>query len=192
MTEPTAGPSTEDRSRYDALRKELLQALPRKRNIDKQLAQIEVQIHNLEAAYLTETAAHSGGNIIQGFEGYLKNQTSGRRKYEVNDNDRIFSNSSLTTAKSLDLLGEGEESAATNDEYKQPTPGVTTVIVPPATKNQELSAAQQKRNRDKEYQRKKRASISMKSMGDSEDEVVSATSATSRRATKRARMVDDD
>lgn len=62
-------------------------------------AQIEVQIYNLEANYLTETAAHSGGNIIQGFENYLKNQTGGRRKNEIHDNDRIFSNSSLTVHK---------------------------------------------------------------------------------------------
>jgi chromatin modification-related protein EAF6 len=108
-------PSAEDRSRYDTIKKELLAALPKKRAVDKQLvgrqaprvhppliylqAQIEAQIHNLEATYLNETAQHSGGNIIHGFEGYLKNQTTGRRKYEVNDQDRIFSNSSLTVAK---------------------------------------------------------------------------------------------
>ena len=48
---------------------------------------------------MTETAAHSGGNIIQGFEGYLKNQTATRKKYEVGEQDRIFSNSSLTYHK---------------------------------------------------------------------------------------------
>lgn len=62
-------------------------------------AQVELQIYNLEATYLTETAAHSGGNIIQGFENYLKNQGAGRRKYEVHDYDRVFSNSSLTFQK---------------------------------------------------------------------------------------------
>ena len=48
---------------------------------------------------MTETAAHSGGTIIQGFEGYLKNQTATRKKYEVGEQDRIFSNSSLTYQK---------------------------------------------------------------------------------------------
>lgn len=63
-------------------------------------AQIEVQIYNLEASYLTDTAAHSGGNIMQGFENYLKNQNAARtRRYEVHDNDRLFSNSSLTYQK---------------------------------------------------------------------------------------------
>jgi len=60
---------------------------------------MELQIYNLETAYLTETASHSGGNIIQGFENYLKNQASTRRKNEIQDHDRIFSNSSLTLQK---------------------------------------------------------------------------------------------
>lgn len=112
-----SAPSAEVRLRYEMLKKEILNALPKKRAIDKQLVrehlsltyllwtiwlsqvQIEAQIHNLEATYLSETAQHSGGNIIHGFEGYLKNQTIGRRKYEINDQDRIFSNSSLTVAK---------------------------------------------------------------------------------------------
>ena len=62
-------------------------------------SQLEVQIHNMETSYLTETAAHSGGNIIHGFDGYLKNQPSGRRKYEISEQDRIFSVSSQTYKK---------------------------------------------------------------------------------------------
>ena len=109
-------PTAEDRARYETIRKELMQALPKKRAIDKQLvshtsppcsiilknprqAQIEIQIHNFESSYLTETAAHSGGNIIQGFEGYLKNQSVTRRKNEISETDRMFSNSSLTTQR---------------------------------------------------------------------------------------------
>jgi len=141
---------------------------------------------------LTETAAHSGGNIIQGFEGYLKNQSVTRRKYEVSDTDRMFSNSSLTYQKSLELFGEGEESAAATEDYpKQTTPGLTTVVVPPATRGQELSAAQQKKNRDREYQRRKRASASLRSTGTISDEEV-AVSSTGGRARKRARLADDD
>ncbi|KAF8231758.1 NuA4-domain-containing protein [Tricholoma matsutake] len=99
MTETTSGIPTEEKSRYETLKSELIKALPKKRMVDRSLAQIELQIYNLEASYLTETAAHSGGNIIQGFDGYLKNQTVGRRKYEVNENDRLFSRSSLTYQK---------------------------------------------------------------------------------------------
>ncbi|KAF8195545.1 histone acetyltransferase subunit NuA4-domain-containing protein [Pholiota molesta] len=193
MAEQGPLPAPDDRSRYETLKKELMQALPKKRAIDKQLAQIEVQIYNLEASYLTETAAHSGGNIIQGFENYLKNQSSGRRRYEVHDHDRIFSNSSLTYQKSLELMGEGEESTATNDEYvKQSTPApLTTIAVPPATRTQELTL-QSKRAKDRDYQRKRRATASHRSTGDSDEELVSAASASSRRPTKRSRIADDD
>ncbi|PPQ82581.1 hypothetical protein CVT26_012386, partial [Gymnopilus dilepis] len=95
----SAVPTQDDKARYETLKKELMQALPKKRAIDKQLAQIEAQIYTLEATYLTETVAHGGGNIIQGFENYLKNQGSGRRRNEIHDQDRIFSNSSLTFQK---------------------------------------------------------------------------------------------
>ncbi|KAF8635891.1 hypothetical protein AX15_000071 [Amanita polypyramis BW_CC] len=155
-------------------------------------AQIEAQIYSLEASYLTETAMHSGGNIIQGFDGYLKNQAVAKKKYEINDQDRVFSNSSSTCQKSLELVGEGDESAATNEDYhKQATPGLTTVVVPPAPRNQELTVAQQKKARDREYQRKKRALASRRSTGESDDEV-SVASLSSRRPNKRARLADDD
>ncbi|KAJ2931981.1 hypothetical protein H1R20_g5123, partial [Candolleomyces eurysporus] len=186
MAEATTAPTADDRTQYETLRKELMQALPKKRLVDKQLAQIESQIYALEANYLTETAAHSGGNIIQGFEGYLKNQNTTRKKYEVSDQDRIFSNSSQTYQKSLDLNGD-EESTTATDDYKQPSTGPTTVVLPPAPKSQELSL-QQKRARDKEYQRRKRASASLRSTGESEEEA----STSSRRTTKRARLAEDD
>ncbi|KAI0927099.1 hypothetical protein AcV5_007725 [Taiwanofungus camphoratus] len=179
----------EDKARFDAARKELMQALTKRRAVDKQLAQLEVQIYGLEGSYLTETAAHSGGNIIHGFDGYLKNPPGGRRKYEVSDADRMFSNSSLTYKKSLELSGEGEESGATAEDHsRMSTPGLTTVIVPPATRTQELTAAQQKKNRDREYQRKKRANARNAVTPISEDDSV----ASGRRPTKRARLADDD
>ncbi|KZT11904.1 NuA4-domain-containing protein [Laetiporus sulphureus 93-53] len=183
-------PTPEDKARYDAARKELMQALTKRRNIDKQLAALEVQIYNLEASYLTETAAHSGGNIIHGFEGYLKNPTGGRKKYEVTDADRMFSQSSVTYRKSLDLAGEGEESAATADDHsRMSTPGITTVILPPSTRPPDLTPAQHKKNRDREYQRKKRASARNAGTPMSEDESVSGSG---RRPSKRARLGDED
>ncbi|KAI1793261.1 NuA4-domain-containing protein [Ganoderma leucocontextum] len=182
-------PSAEDKVKYDAAKKELLQALAKKRALDKQLASLEVQIYNLETTYLTDTAAHSGGNIIHGFEGYLKNQPSGRKKYEIGEQDRIFSVSSQTYKKAVDLSGEGEESTATGeDQSRMSTPGLTTISVPPAPRSEVLSAAQQKKNRDREYQRKKRAAQRRSTTTPaSDDESVSG-----RKPAKRARLADDD
>ena len=59
-------------------------------------AQVEVQLYHLEASYLTDTTTNSGGNIITGFDNYLKNQGIGRRKFEVTESDRMFSASSTT------------------------------------------------------------------------------------------------
>ncbi|TCD61616.1 hypothetical protein EIP91_008160 [Steccherinum ochraceum] len=189
MASEAAAPSAEDKARYDAAKEELIKALAKKREADKRLAQLEVQLYTMEGTYLVETSAQSGGNIIQGFENYLKNVPSGRRKHEVGDNDRVFSLSSSSTKKSLELSGEGEDSTATAEESRLSTPGVTTVIVPPA-RNQELTAAQQKKNRDREYQRKKRANAARRSAGTpmSDDESVTSN----KQSRKRARLADDD
>lgn len=40
MAEQTAAPAQDDRARYEAIKKELMQALPKKRVIDKQLVRI--------------------------------------------------------------------------------------------------------------------------------------------------------
>ncbi|KAJ7047791.1 histone acetyltransferase subunit NuA4-domain-containing protein [Mycena alexandri] len=190
-------PSLDDKARYEALKKELLQALPKKRAIDKQLAEIEFQIHDLEKTYLTETAAHNGGNIINGFEGYLKNTNTNRRKYDVADHERLFSNSSLTYPKSLELLRDNDVDVPEEGShggsislFKQPssTPGVTTVIVPPATRGQELDQSTIKKYRDREYQRRKRASASVSQRSTSDEETVTSSS---RRATKKARLGDE-
>ncbi|KAJ7147057.1 histone acetyltransferase subunit NuA4-domain-containing protein [Mycena crocata] len=179
--------SLDDKARYEALKKDLQQAIPKKRTIDKQLADIEFQIHDLEKTYLTETAAHNGGNIINGFEGYLKNTNANRRKYDVADNERLFSNSSLTYPKSLELLRDKDDAPEEFSQFKQPsTPGVTTVIVPPATRHQELDQSALKKHRDREYQRRKRASASQRSTSDEETVPSSA-----RRPTKKARLGDE-
>jgi chromatin modification-related protein EAF6 len=66
-------------------------------------SQLEVQIYNAEGAYLTETYTQGTGNIITGFDNYLKNQTTTRRRNEVTDGDRLFSNSSTTYLKARTL-----------------------------------------------------------------------------------------
>jgi len=90
-------------------------------------------------------------------------------------------------------MGETDESVVTNEEFaKQSTPApITTIAVPPA-RTQELSAAQAKKIKDREYQRRKRANMSHRSTGESDEEAVSTTSVSSRRPTKRARLATDD
>jgi len=183
-------PTAEEKTRIVMAKKELIQALMKRRALDKQLAQLEVQIHTLEGQYLVETSAHSGGNIIHGFEGYLKNQAT-KKRYELSDADRIFSTSSLTYQRSLELSGEGEESTANADDFKQPISGLTTVVLPPAPRVPELTAAQLKKNRDREYQRKKRAAANRRSAGTVSDDEGSTT-AGGRRPIKRVRVADDD
>ncbi|KAH7885319.1 histone acetyltransferase subunit NuA4-domain-containing protein [Phlebopus sp. FC_14] len=189
MTNKDPPPSAEDKARYERVKDELGKMLMKKRAADRQLAQIELSIFKLETSYLTDTA--STGNIIHGFDGYLKptQGAAARRKHDIGDGDRWFSSSSGTWSKSLDLVGDGEESTPAPDEYKHPTPGVTTVVVPPAPRTQELSAAQQKKNRDREYQRRKRAM--RRSVGTVSDEDTQSTG-TGRRAHKRARMAEDE
>jgi len=98
----------DDRQAYEKAKEELVKALVKKRQCDKQLAQLELQIHNLEGTYLNETAGH-GGNIITGFEHYLKSTAPPKKRHEVGDQDRMFSNSSVTYSKSIELLQESED-----------------------------------------------------------------------------------
>ena len=90
----------------------------------------------------------------------------------------------------MELSGEGEESTATEDQSRMSTPaaGLTTVIVPPATRADALSAAQHKKNRDREYQRKKRAEKRRSTATPASDE----ESVSGRKPSKRARLADDD
>ncbi|KAL4897661.1 histone acetyltransferase subunit NuA4-domain-containing protein [Aspergillus ambiguus] len=99
---------------YEKLRRELRDTLQKKRLMDKSMAQLEDQIYRFEQSYLEETTA---GNIIKGFDNYIKGSSSGavgagplalqgiggggggsgaRRKAPVTDADRVFSRSSAS------------------------------------------------------------------------------------------------
>jgi hypothetical protein len=60
---------------------------------------LEVQLYHAEGTYLTETYSQGGGNIVHGFDNYLKNQAGTRRRTEVTEGDRLFSTSSATYHK---------------------------------------------------------------------------------------------
>ncbi|KAF1835416.1 NuA4-domain-containing protein [Decorospora gaudefroyi] len=88
---------------YERLRRDLRESLNKKRLIDNNLLQLEDNILRVETQYLEETSA---GNIIKGFDNYIKGAattttTSGagtatRRKAPISDADRIFSRSSTS------------------------------------------------------------------------------------------------
>lgn len=103
---PANGAKTEDASRgrpyYDKIRKDLKANLEKKKELDKNLAQIEASIALKEQEYLENTSL--SGNIIKGFDGYLKPSgassatagTATRRKGGYSEQDKIFSRSSLS------------------------------------------------------------------------------------------------
>ena len=84
---------------YESLRTALRATLEKKRKLDEQLAATEDQIFKLEGSYLEETA--SSGNIVRGFDGWVKGVQVGgrgaddRRRGRVRDDDRVFSRSSV-------------------------------------------------------------------------------------------------
>ncbi|KAG9103178.1 hypothetical protein FRC06_011878 [Ceratobasidium sp. 370] len=139
----------EGKAAYEAARKDLTNALTKRKDIDKQLATLEAQIFNFEGTYLTETT-NSGGNIIQGFENYLKHpNAANRKKYEVTDSDRLFSNSSATYNKSLGIHGDGERDA---DEVAATSH--VTVSLPPARQGSEARSIDLRRDRDQKQKKR--------------------------------------
>ncbi|KAF2850815.1 NuA4-domain-containing protein [Plenodomus tracheiphilus IPT5] len=112
---------------YEKLRRDLRDSLNKKRGIDAQLSHIEDNITRMETSYLEETSA---GNIIKGFDNYIKGAattttTSGagtatRRKAPISDTDRIFSRSSTS------FLREASTPATTPSHAPTPTSSFPT------------------------------------------------------------------
>ncbi|KAF2754169.1 NuA4-domain-containing protein [Pseudovirgaria hyperparasitica] len=97
---------------YEQLTRELKKLLSTKRALDQERASLDEHIYKLETAYLEETTA---GNIIKGFDNYIKGTTSStattagtssRRRGGINDADRIFSRSSTNFARAQSLSAE--------------------------------------------------------------------------------------
>jgi chromatin modification-related protein EAF6 len=88
---------------YESLRSTLRQTLEKKRKLDEQLAALEENIYKAESNYLEETA--NSGNIVRGFDGWVKGVQVGgranddRRRGRVREDDRIFSRSSVSWMK---------------------------------------------------------------------------------------------
>ena len=94
-------------ARYEALRAQLKEGMERKRQTDHDLTDLESQIYLYEGSYLNNTAM-SGGNVIRGFDSYLKAgstpaSVSRSSSQTISGDDRMFSTSSATYQRSLAL-----------------------------------------------------------------------------------------
>ncbi|KAG4305924.1 hypothetical protein PORY_000834 [Pneumocystis oryctolagi] len=103
---------------YEDKKKELRELISKKSSVDKTLAALEEKIYKLEGAYLEDTA--QGGNIIRGFDGFLKG-SSYRKRVDYTDNDRLFSFSSGTFLKFLhkNELGDDSDTSTTQKRKKR-------------------------------------------------------------------------
>ncbi|OAL07553.1 NuA4-domain-containing protein [Phaeosphaeriaceae sp. SRC1lsM3a] len=125
---------------YERLRRDLRESLQKKRTVDNTLLHLEEQILKHETTYLEETSA---GNIIKGFDNYIKGTTTTataggagtatRRKAPVGDTDRIFSRSSTSFLREASTPGSAQTpsshaptptSSFPTRESSQPTNGM--------------------------------------------------------------------
>jgi len=160
---------------------------------------LEQNLFAFESNYLSETSM-SGGNIITGFDAYLKPTGASKKRHEITDNDRIFSNSSFSVQRSLEMQAGPptpppadfpsipqtvslQPQSATNGNTS--SAAVSTAIAAAATSNgvigREDSTMLLRRNK-----RSRRDREGTRGTSDGEESVVAVT--TSRRAGKRVRM----
>lgn len=103
---PSSAPANDDVTRglplYASTRAHLKDLLAKKARVEEQLRKKEEEILQKETEYLLQTPA---GNIITGFDSYVKNvgssggMTASRRKVEITDSMRVFSGSSVSFVK---------------------------------------------------------------------------------------------
>ncbi|RIB06956.1 histone acetyltransferase subunit NuA4-domain-containing protein [Gigaspora rosea] len=101
------------RQKLEDAEAELKELLIRKKQVDKSLKTIEKHIWNFEGSYLEET--HSGGNLIRGFDGYLRATNDKKKRSEITREERLFSLSSATSEKAVGLV---DDSSSSSDDLK--------------------------------------------------------------------------
>ncbi|GAA6010425.1 hypothetical protein JCM10207_001298 [Rhodosporidiobolus poonsookiae] len=136
------------RNKLDASRKALGGYLQSKRRIDRELATLEASIYAFEGSYLSDnllpassganaasTAAAQFGNIIRGYDSYLKapaggggDRKRGRPGEVASEKERMFSASSATYQRSVELrtaeiaasvMSESEEDTSSNGRKRR-------------------------------------------------------------------------
>ncbi|OAV91046.1 hypothetical protein, variant [Puccinia triticina 1-1 BBBD Race 1] len=125
-------------SRLESAKIELAMNLAKKKKLDKELAALEATLYSHETAYLTDPSANLFGNIVKGYEAYVKappstsmagdhHSTRRKRAYTntigpagptemVGDAERIFSKSSGSYARALEVRSKEHESAVTSEQ----------------------------------------------------------------------------
>jgi len=122
-------------SRLESAKAELAMNLAKKKKLDKELAALEATLYSHETAYLTDPSANLFGNIVKGYEAYVKappstsmagdhHSTRRKRAYTavvgpseiVGDAERIFSKSSGSYARALEVRAKEHESAVTSEQ----------------------------------------------------------------------------
>ncbi|CAH7689582.1 histone acetyltransferase subunit NuA4-domain-containing protein [Phakopsora pachyrhizi] len=124
--------------KLEEAKRELALNLAKKKKLDKELAALETTLYAHETAYLTDPSANSFGNIVKGYEAYVKappstNLSTGdyhhstRRKRTSNfgsntqtelvgNAERIFSKSSGSYTRALEARSREHESNVTSEQ----------------------------------------------------------------------------
>ncbi|KAI4801436.1 hypothetical protein E4T44_11303 [Aureobasidium sp. EXF-8845] len=156
-----AGVSNTDqpgRPYYESLRTTLKSTLVKKRQLDEQLQAIEDNIYKMESSYLEET--NGAGNIVRGFDGWVKGVVVGgdkksvddrKARVRVRDEDRIFSRSSMSWIRAQD---SDLPTSATNTPSHAPTPASS---VPPQLTSRDSNHATPSSTVSKANSKKKKA-----------------------------------
>ena len=110
----------EANERYDTIKAQLKEGLTQKRQVDQDLTDLESQIYLYEGSYLNNTAL-SGGNVIRGFDSYMKTNTVGTGDLRasiasgsVPNDDRMFSNARVGHRDFVCLFHDGPEGGYIN------------------------------------------------------------------------------
>ncbi|KAI1455699.1 NuA4-domain-containing protein [Annulohypoxylon moriforme] len=107
---------------YNKQRQNLKELLGKRKQQDRQLAQLEQNIVDLEAKYLSNTRI---GNIVKGFDNYIKGTSSAaqRKQGELKEEDYIWSRSSISHNV---LHPDNVDALSTTSTPAAPTPISTT------------------------------------------------------------------